>query len=304
MAIHQAKYILTHYIAAKAQKKTAGFTLPELLVGMTVAGIALYAVLSLVVSLLGTEQRETAKSQTQQEMAQALDYIAAELREAAYIYPGDCLMRTNNPPPGCPSFNFIPNNVDIQPVLAFWKLERFSAEDLKINNETLRNNLAFYTLVIYSLRRDNPTSIWQGPARITRFTLPQYTKEELNKQNGQETLGYNGFNGDFPEWDSSGTQFNDVPLVDGVDLGLQPGRVDCPPLDYTASPPAQGTIPLSNLSSFYACVRNPGGANTVQDAMVFLRGNAATRAGAPGSRDSAFLPTVQTRVQVRTRFGR
>ncbi|WP_254567828.1 prepilin-type N-terminal cleavage/methylation domain-containing protein [Oscillatoria sp. HE19RPO] len=302
MAIHQAKYILTHYIAAKAQKKTAGFTLPELLMGMVVALITLYAVLSLVVSLLGTEQRETAKSQTQQEMAQALDYIAAELREAVYIYPGDCLRRTNIPE-SCPSFNFIPNNVDVQPVLAFWKLERFPVDDLKIDNDdTLENNLAFYTLVIYSLRRDNPTNIWQGPGRITRFNLPKYTREQLGNENGQETPGYNGFNGDFANWNSNGVQFNDVPLVDGVDLGLQPERVACPST-YTVSPPPQPNVLLSNLSSFYACVSNPGGINTVQEAMVFLRGNAAARGGASGSRDAAFLPTVQTRVQARTRFG-
>lgn len=300
MAIHQAKYILTHYIAAKSQKKTAGFTLPELLVGMTVAGIALYAVLSLVVSLLGTEQRETAKSQTQQEMAQALDYIAAEIREAVHIYPGYCLQRTNNPPADCPTggFNFMPNNQDVQPVLAFWKLERVSVEDaLTISDDrTIQNNLAFYTLVIYSVRKDNPTGIWQGPARITRFTLPKYR----DLKNPVETPGYNNFSGNFLSWDSNGTQFTkDVALVDGVDLGLAPGRVDCPD-NYEASPPEEGTT-IPNLSSFYACVSKPEN-RQVQEAMVFLRGDASARAGAPGSRNATFLPTVQTRVLARTRL--
>ncbi|MCT7982826.1 prepilin-type N-terminal cleavage/methylation domain-containing protein [Laspinema sp. A4] len=299
MAINQAKYILFHYLATKSRNKTAtGFTLPELLVGMVVAGIALYAVLSLVVSLLTTEQRETAKSQTQQEMAQALDYMAAELREAVYIYPGDCFQPGNIP--NCPNFNFVTNTPNVQPVLAFWKLERFEADELSADNEdtTLQTNLAFYTLVIYSIRPNTPNSIWQeNLGRITRFTLPKY--QDLQDTTA-ETPGYNNFTGSFATWNSTNINFsNDVVLVDGVDLGLNPGRVNCPD-NYTATPPANATI--DNLSSFYACISNPGGSN-VQEAVVFLRGNAAQRAGAKGSRNPIYLPSLQTRVQARTRFG-
>lgn len=299
MAINQAKYILIDYLATKSRNKTAaGFTLPELLVGMVVAGIALYAVLSLVVSLLTTEQRETAKSQTQQEMAQALDYMAAELREAVYIYPGDCFQPGNIP--DCPNFDFVKNDPTVQPVLAFWKLERFEADDLSADNEdiTLQTNLAFYTLVIYSIRPNNPNSIWQeNLGRITRFTLPKYRNLQDTEN---ETLGYNSFTGNFASWNSTNIEFdNDVALVDGVDLGSNPERVDCPDT-YTASPPANATI--DDLSSFYACISNPGGSN-VQEALVFLRGNAAEKAGARGSRNPIYLPSLQTRVQARTRFG-
>jgi len=306
MAIHNIKHIWKKYIAADRKRTTAGFTLPELVVGMAVAGLGVYAVLALLVSLLGTEKRETAKSQTQQEMALALDYIASEIQEAEYIYPDATDLQGN----------VVPNDPNITPVLAFWKLEEVpyrtnpsADEDLPADCSSfssdrqsectaLKTSRHSYTLVIYSIKQDSG-GLWEGPAQITRFQLRKYKADELSTLT--PTDGYRdprdaGFN-----WTpSTAIDFSgNAALVDSVDYGSQPPSDGYCPADYNQSP---STLPNNNgedIDSFYACVRDPQAVGN-QDAVIFIRGNAAQQAGAAGSRNPVYLPSLQTRVQARS----
>ncbi|MCT7980293.1 type II secretion system GspH family protein [Laspinema sp. C3] len=303
--------IFKTYIAHLRQKQTAGFTLLELLMAIVVGSIVMYAMMTLVLSLLGTEKQETAKSQIQQEMGLAMDYIASEMQEAVYIYPGDCLNGVNEDPDKCTDLRTQINfPQEIQPILAFWKLEPvpYTTDDGLPNDcnavnspqdcRDLKTRGHTYTLVVYSLR-DNQTEPWQGPAQLTRYRLRQY-------QTLANLTPAPGFNPapeppDFGNWGGGGIQttLQDHPvLVDSVDNRNQPPLTDCP-TDYTRSP-----VNANNSSSFYACVRNPG-RGTMQDAIVFLRGNAIARAGLPlDSRNPTYLPSLQRQVQARSVFGR
>lgn len=297
---------------ADRRKTTAGFTILEVLMAITVGSIVTYAMLSLVVNLLGTDQRETAKSQTQAEMSQALDYIAEEMQQAVYIYEGSKLDDLNI------TFE------DVTPVLAFWKLERVPyktdptdtedklPEDCSSFTEStecynLLTTRHTYTLIVYGLATENPDDTWEGPARITRYQLRQYA----NLSTLEETDGYDdpGNVDKMPDWKSGGITVgldnNDNPvLVDLVDNPtLTPAAEDCA-TGYSPSPSNTNTG-SATLNSFYACVRTPEIATgNLQDAIVYLRGNAAERAGQPGSRNQVYLPSLQRRIHARTIFNK
>ena len=106
-------------------RQSAGFTLIELLVAMFIGSIITSILLFLVVQLLQTSQRESARSDTQREMQMALDYIGRDLREAVYVYDGNCL--ASSPPSGsaCKGLlSYLPaTTASNLPVLAFWRVD-------------------------------------------------------------------------------------------------------------------------------------------------------------------------------------
>jgi prepilin-type N-terminal cleavage/methylation domain-containing protein len=195
----------------------AGFTLAELLVAMVIGSILSLSLLFTAVQLMGTNQREAARSDTQRELQSALDYIARDLREAVYVYDGECLLNrgdaslkslSNNPDDGkCPGLlGYLPptlNQANNLPVLAFWRVDPLPTaleNACRANAERLSTPLPrgaqaqpvdtapcasrrMYTLVVYSLNREDGTGtnrIWKGRSRITRYQLPQYTFSAAN----------------------------------------------------------------------------------------------------------------------------
>ncbi len=119
-----------------------GFTLIELLVAILISGLIVSGLLYLVVEVLGINQKDAARSDTQRDMQMAMDYITRDLREAFYVYGTEvegssvesCLenrplavANTRGANSLCtgllaylPAHLRLPNNV---PVLAFWKPE-------------------------------------------------------------------------------------------------------------------------------------------------------------------------------------
>ncbi len=220
--------------------QSKGFTLLELLVSLAIGSVIVYVMLFAVVELLKTNQREAARSDTQREVQSALDYIARDLREAVYVYDGNCLRASQVA--GCPSgpghlglLNYLPpelnqpaapagtNNI---PVLAFWRVDPLPDQLKKSICEARASDFSqatpplaiqnipcissrMYTLVVYSLRL-NPANdpIWKGRARITRYQLPQYGTKLTLSSPLPFTQG----------WTSpiaKGTNFPSWPLVEG-----------------------------------------------------------------------------------------
>lgn len=104
-----------------------GMTLVELLVGAIMAFLIITPMIGFVVDMLNSDRREQVKSNTEQDVQAALDFIAQDLSQAIYIYD-------NNPAPtstatttatGIPALlagNFIPpENPTQTPILVFWK---------------------------------------------------------------------------------------------------------------------------------------------------------------------------------------
>jgi prepilin-type N-terminal cleavage/methylation domain-containing protein len=330
MVTQKIKLTLKRYFTRAHQPQPeSGFTLPELLMAILVGGMVTYGMLALVVNLLGTERQETAKSQVQQEMNQAVDYIASEIKQAVFIYRED-----NFPDP-----NKLNLGAKVQPVIAFWKATPIQGDDLDdflqglgdppcanhdkpVVCELVLTNLQTYNLVIYGVQENQTGEVWQeGSARIIRYELQQYSDFALLTETPEyrsppaptppfsrtAPSSSDAFRDWIPggtiNWNSQG-KFRAV-LVDGLDYqAVNANELQCPNYnpnlpDYTlATPP---TAQPNN--SFYACVRGFK-TEVSQDAILFLRGNAAMRAGQPNSRNTAYLPSFERRVQARTVLNR
>ncbi len=315
---------LLHWLrSASRQRKSGGFTLTELLIGMVIAGFVTSGLLYMVVQLLETNQKESAQTETQADMQRALNYIASELREAVYVYSGDCIEGKGavTDPNYCPGVVNHIINIPAQtvPILAFWKLDDLPKPVLDDCNSATPKLVGVpcrarrtYSLVVYSLTKNQASDSpkWSGKARITRYELSQYTSD------GTLTTNYvtpNRPGVTFVSWpyqrSSTGlenlqtggkpTSGTFTVLVDFVDdttgKGGADSKVTSCPVDYELTPKNPIPAPFTGVRSFYACVRagNAGTTGTNQDIFVFLRGNASGKAGF--SKDS-FLPSLQTQV--------
>lgn len=98
-----------------------GMTLVELLVGTIMAFLVITPMLAFVVDMLNTDRREQVKSNTEQDLQAAVDFIAQDLSQAIYIYDQAGITAinstTNKLPPA-------PANTTGTPILVFWKRQQ------------------------------------------------------------------------------------------------------------------------------------------------------------------------------------
>lgn len=201
------KSFLKRHRKRHPRSKAGGFTLLELLVAMLVGSIISAGLLFIVVQLVETNLRESARSDTQRDLQAAIDYIARDVREAVFVYDAECLL--DRPAPAspyrtrCPGLrNYLPEEItgtsgfgatDNVPVLAFWRVDPLpdTIQTLCSRNSAAYSSAAplpaaiknvpclanqMYTLVVYSLNRDREDrTVKQGRARIMRYALPQFT---------------------------------------------------------------------------------------------------------------------------------
>lgn len=281
----------------KPKRQSAGFTLIELLVAMLIGSLIVTGLLYLVVELTQKNQAESARAETQRDMQLALDYISADLREAAFVYDKDCLVQQGVATDAnfCPGLlkEGIPATVvsagNVIPILFFWRIDplpqalinrcKLAAPPATVPCVSRRS----YTLVGYFLDRTNPTNTWGGRARITRYQLAQFQE---NDTTGTVAAGYvspqvtgflqwpygtNATTGNFEDLQGATVPAGGpVTLVDFVDDG-EPDQANPLPAPTAARPFCPngyvsstdenllvGTKPLYQVKSFYACVANGG----------------------------------------------
>ena len=100
-----------------------GMTLIELLIGTVMAFLIITPMLSFVVDMLNTDRREQVKSNTEQDIQAAVDFIAQDLSEAIYIYDNNTA--TDATATGIPAIrSFLPNPSNQTPILVFWKRQK------------------------------------------------------------------------------------------------------------------------------------------------------------------------------------
>jgi prepilin-type N-terminal cleavage/methylation domain-containing protein len=191
------------------KRKTAGFTLLELLISMLIGSLLIVILLNLVIDLLQTDRREYARTETQREMQMAMDFIVNDIREAVYVYGARL---NNSSPDGAPPLrNFIPIPNGAEPILAFWKPEPIDAaklpdncsdpvpnpeptdeawvkcRNLRVKRRTLNLVVYYYKENITPLERER----WKGISRIIRYELPQYDTNRPGRINvNNEKAGY------------------------------------------------------------------------------------------------------------------
>ncbi|MBD1842327.1 prepilin-type N-terminal cleavage/methylation domain-containing protein [Cyanobacteria bacterium FACHB-63] len=211
------KSFLKRYQKHHLRSQAGGFTLLELLVAMIVGSLISAGLLFIVVQLIETNLRESARSDTQRDLQAAIDYIARDVREAVFVYDAECLLDRPASPNNtrCPGLrSYLPetiagtsgfgttNNV---PVLAFWRVDPLPDE---LKADCTRNSAAYsstsalpaaiqnvpclsermYTLVVYSLNRETTGSVNRGRARIVRYHLPQFTGSSVRTTGSPEQI--------------------------------------------------------------------------------------------------------------------
>lgn len=162
---------------------SAGFTLIELLISALIAGLIVSGLLGIVVELVSTNRRELARSETMRDMGIATEFMSNELREAVYVYTGNCLWEGKNEPgnteycPGLFGKKYLKAPDESLPLVAFWKLDPVpeNCNDALCSKYKLSGRT--YTLVVYFLSRKNKGNKWEGRARITRAELAQFNAD-------------------------------------------------------------------------------------------------------------------------------
>ncbi|MCU0537292.1 MAG: hypothetical protein MUD14_25680 [Hydrococcus sp. Prado102] len=308
------------------QKKNLGISLVELLVTLVIASMAISGLLAAMVELLRTDQQESVREDTQQEMQAALSFIAEDLRESVYVYDGT-QTRANNTAHSI--YDYLPSNLSTvgKPILAFWKAEPISAaqeatlQSMNCNSFTgarrdectaLKSRRRTYTLVVY-LQSATADPKWKGKSRILRYELPKYTSS--NFASLTTTTGFVDpvEANNFPTWPFNAqdanlqaarpilTQSPPEVLVDFVDAPNTNNDDNLPTDITTYCSNKFGSdyvrVPADNTyKSFFACVRRIGndiGQN--QDVILYIRGNTYGKAGTDKEQ---YMP-LQTRITLR-----
>lgn len=305
-----------------------GFTLVELLIGLVMAFLVLTPLFGLMISIMNTDEKEQAKTTSEQELQTAIDFITRDLQQAVYIY--DFQGVTNN-------YNTIAANSGIKdslptvaggvPILVFWKQEVVSNV---IPTTGPNDDASVYSLVAYYLI-NSPSTIWSNTARIARWQIkdgvrspsdtsgvtcnPSYnTSIKFVDADNCPSPGFKPFDLDMNQWQRSGSFTNDPQVL--VDF------IDQTPRDQTNVPnitPScaqddnqQGVTitPISSttMTSFYACVSNyadpTNQGQVISTAQIFIRGNALARIQTSNidyedNSQQTYFPTVSAIIQAR-----
>jgi type II secretory pathway pseudopilin PulG len=306
-----------------------GFTLVELLIGLVMAFLVLTPLFGLMISIMNTDEKEQAKTTSEQELQTAIDFITRDLQQAVYIY--DYQGVTNN-------YNTIAANSGIKdslpivtggvPILVFWKQEVVS--NVIPTTGTKKDDASIYSLVAYYLI-NSPSTIWSNTARIARWQIkdgvrspsdtsgvtcnPSYnTSIKFVDADNCPSPGFKPFDLDMNQWQRSGSFTNDPQVL--VDF------IDQTPRDQTNVPnitpscaqddnqPGVTITPISSttMTSFYACVSNyadpTNQGQVISTAQIFIRGNALARIQTSNidykdKSQQTYFPTVSAIIQAR-----
>jgi hypothetical protein len=277
---------------------------------------------------MNTDEKEQAKTTSEQELQTAIDFITRDLQQAVYIY--DFQGVTNN-------YNTIAANSGIKdslptvaggvPILVFWKQEVVSNV---IPTTGPNDDASIYSLVAYYLI-NSPSTIWSNTARIARWQIrdgvrsPSDTSGVTCNSSYNTSIrfvdadncpspGFKPFDLDMNQWQRSGSFTNDPQVL--VDF------IDQTPRDQTNVPnitpscaqddnqPGVTITPISSttMTSFYACVSNyadpTNQGQVISTAQIFIRGNALARIQTSNidykdKSQQTYFPTVSAIIQAR-----
>jgi len=309
-----------------------GFTLVELLIGLVMAFLVLTPLFGLMISIMNTDEKEQAKTTSEQELQTAIDFITRDLQQAVYIYNSQGV--TNN-------YNTIAANSGIRdslptvaggvPILVFWKQELVS--NVIPTTGTKKDDASIYSLVAYYLI-DAPSTnpkIWSNTARIARWQIRDGVRSPSDTSgvtcnssyntsirfvdaNNCPSPGFKPFDLVMNQWQRSGSFTNDPQvLVDFIDqTPINPTNVPniTPSCAQDDNQPGVTITPISSttMTSFYACVSNyadpTNQGQVISTAQIFIRGNALARIQTSNidykdKSQQTYFPTVSAIIQAR-----
>jgi len=180
-----------------------GMTLVELLVGAIMAFLIITPMIGFVVDMLNTDRREQVKSNTEQDIQAAVNFIAQDLSQAIYIYDNKTL--NNAAPDGTPGIiGQLPTPPGGTPILVFWKRQQIrtavsvdtsparippnACEEDTCNDTYVRSLVAYYQI-------NDGDPIWcqpsspNCPTRIARYEIREGVR---NPDSADPTQPYYG----------------------------------------------------------------------------------------------------------------
>jgi len=311
---------------SKQAQTEKGMTLVELLVGAIMAFLIITPMIGFVVDMLNTDRREQVKSNTEQDLQAAVDFIAQDLSQAIYIYDNKGILAVKNGTTGK-----FPAPTNGTPILVFWKRQQIK-NSVPINptkgvpkdcDVAKCNDTYVLSLVAYYQFKDNDVTWCQPsggacPTRIARYeirdgvrnpsTLAYYPEGETRTGQRKDLAFKDLFDISKPtENVTTGTGFKDpevlVNYIDHTTTGV-PAPPDCkttlgvtdPPAPAPALTQADLLIADGATNSFYACVDT-----SKNIARVTIRGNSLRRIQTDGANyepnKSAYFPTATVQVQ-------
>ncbi|MEG3970185.1 hormogonium polysaccharide secretion pseudopilin HpsC [Microcoleus sp. T2B6] len=311
-----------------------GMTLVELLVGAIMAFLIITPMLGFVVDMLNTDRREQVKSNTEQDLQAAVDFIAQDLSQAIYIYDNKAINVGTVATPAIRDQLPEKGNPNRVPILVFWKRQLIK-NSIPVDASTLKpkdcspntcNDTYLRSLVAYYQFKDTDNTWCQPsgngndcPTRIARYEITDGVKNPLTQAyyDDSETTNEQRKNSAFNEKFDFSKPTIDVTmragfpdpqvLVNYIDHSTAnvPQPPDCKNALGVVDPTAAGSTPINaadllitdgSTHSFYACV------DTSKNlARVTIRGNSLRRLQANDTvykaNKSAFFPTATVQVQ-------
>lgn len=334
------KFLLTSQLKRfRLAQKNSGFTLIELLVAMILAALVIAPLLGFMVNILDSDRKEQAKSASEQEIKDALDYISQDLAQAVYIYDNDGLKNnsTTNPvtsgiknqiPPlatGSAAVGCDPATTNCVPILVLWKRSALPKALPTVNNPPANyctttpnncNDATVYSLVAYYLIKDlTPSNTWSRSARVGRFEISDGVRNPSNPTvyftppkpgfKMFDLKAASSLNLAMNSWTNSGAYTANSPkiqvLVDYIDKSTVGLTPNCPNPSGATTNPQQ--VPDTLKGGFYACINSDPSQLSAQ---VFIRGNALARTINPSdnppdysSNKSIYFPSASIQVKGR-----
>jgi hypothetical protein len=284
--------------------------------------------LAFVVDMLNTDRREQVKSNTEQDLQAAVDFIAQDLSQAIYIYDGKTLKQIRDQLPDNGNQNKVP-------ILVFWKRQLIKksipvdASAVKPIQCTQSNpppcNDAYVSSLVAYYQFKEPENTWcqpsgnNCPTRIARYEITDGVKNPLTQKyyaDSETTEGQRkktGFNDKFdfskPTAEVTDGKFPSpqilVNYIDYTNTPNVPQPPDCKSVLGVVDPTAAGSTPINPADllitdglthSFYACV------DTARNiARVTIRGNSLRRLQTNDTdykeEKSAYFPTATVQVK-------
>jgi type II secretory pathway pseudopilin PulG len=297
--INSLKFLLKSQIKTSIKtKKNRGFTVVELLIGLVLAVLIIAPMLTFVTGLLDTDNKEQAKTSTEQDLNASIDYINKELQQAFYIYgpvsttdarpaiyaqlPFVVSNTATNGVGGCNASSVSGNSVTCTPIIAFWKKELME-KSIPIDSNANNNHDTFVdSLVVYYYITETKPTTWSTSGRIARFQIKD---------------GVKNFSGTYiNSADSTTSPVNRSYGFDGYDISGQ-GTTDDKMNLWTKSSETYNTpvtVLVDNIYSF-SFTRNADNSATIN-----ITGNALSRltSNPPTcTTDSIYCPTASLRLK-------
>ncbi len=234
---------------SEPDKTEKGMTLIELLIGTVMAFLIITPMLSFVVDMLNTDRREQVKSNTEQDIQAAVDFIAQDLSQAIYIYDNSA-----NGVQELTTRTFIPTVTNGTPILVFWKRQQLKnslpitagaapktcTDNTPLSGTGACNDSYVLSLVAYYQVSGTTNDTWCQPSggtcptRIVRYQIQDGLKNPAQSANPDPALRYFA-DGDLknPDGQKRSKAFNiGTTALPGFDISNPTERVTNPGVDW------------------------------------------------------------------------